>query len=236
MEKNYTSAVEKVEIDQGLKNYFIGIYNHMAGGLLITALSAYVVANTFLIRLMFNAQGGMSVFGWLFLFAPLIAVLCFGRVVSRWTLKQVRRFFIGFSVLMGFSLSPIFLAYTGASMARVFLITAGTFGAMSLYGYTTKRDLISMGSFLQMGLLGWIIAVIVNIFMKSSAFDYALSMLSVVIFVGLTAYDTQKIREIYMAYDDSDVRGREVILGALSLYLDFINLFMALLRLMGDRR
>ncbi len=236
MEKNYVSSVERVGVDQGLKDYFIGVYNHMAGGLVVTALCAFIVANTSLITLMFNPQGGMSVLGWLFLFAPLIVVFGFGWVVARGTLAQVRGVFIAYSALMGVSLAPIFLVYTGASMARVFLITAGTFGGMSLYGYTTKRDLTSMGSFLRMGLWGLIIAMIVNIFMKSSAFDYALSMLSVVIFVGLTAYDTQKIREIYMSYDDSDVRGRKVIVGALSLYLDFINLFMALLRLMGDRR
>ena len=236
MERNYTSAVEKADIDQGLKDYFIGVYNHMAGGLTVTALCAFVVANTSLINLMFNPQGGMSALGWLFLLAPLFIVFGFGWVVSRGTLSQVRGVFIAYSALMGVSLAPIFLVYTGASMARVFLITAGTFGAMSLYGYTTKRDLTSIGSFLRMGLWGLIIAMIVNIFMQSSAFDYALSMLAVVIFVGLTAYDTQKIREIYMSYDNSDIRGRKVIVGALSLYLDFINLFMALLRLMGDRR
>ena len=121
-------------------------------------------------------------------------------------------------------------------MTRVFLITAGTFGAMSLYGYTTKRDLTSWGSFLRMGLWGIIIASIVNIFMQSSAFYYALSFVTVFVFVGLTAYDTQKIREIYMSSDTSDMQGRKVIVGALSLYLDFINLFMALLRIMGDRK
>ena len=121
-------------------------------------------------------------------------------------------------------------------MAKVFLITAGTFGGMSLYGYTTKRDLSSWGAFLRMGLWGVIVALIVNVFMQSSAFDYALSILSVFIFVGLTAYDTQKIREIYASADNSDIKGRKVIVGALSLYLDFINLFIALLRLMGDRR
>ena len=236
MERNYTSAVEKTDVDQGLKDYFIGVYNHMAGGLLITALSAFIVANTSLINLMFNPQGGMSVMGWLFFLAPLVIILGFSWVVARGTLSQVRGVFIAYSALMGFSLAPIFLVYTGASMARVFLITAGTFGGMSLYGYTTRRDLTSWGSFLRMGLWGLIIAMIVNIFMRSSAFDYALSMLSVVIFVGLTAYDTQKIREIYTSYDNSDIRGRKVIVGALSLYLDFINLFMALLRLMGDRR
>ena len=236
MERNYTSAVENAYIDQGLKDYFIGVYNYMASGLLITALSAFVVANTSLINLMFNAAGGMSVLGWLFFLAPLMIILGFGWVVNRGTLSQVRGVFIAYSALMGFSMAPIFLVYTGASMAKVFLITAGTFGGMSLYGYTTKRDLSSWGAFLRMGLWGVIVALIVNVFMQSSAFDYALSILSVFIFVGLTAYDTQKIREIYASADNSDIKGRKVIVGALSLYLDFINLFIALLRLMGDGR
>ena len=236
LEKNYTSAVEKNEIDAGLRSYFISVYNYMAGGLLLTALTAWLVANTSLIGMMFDARGGMSALGWLFLLAPLLVVFGFSWVVSRGSLSQVRGVFILYSALMGISLAPIFLVYTGASMARVFLITAGTFGAMSLYGYTTKRDLTSMGAFLRMGLWGLIIAMLVNLFLKSGPLDFALSVVSVVVFVGLTAYDTQKIREIYMSADSEDVQGRKVIVGALSLYLDFINLFMSLLRLMGNRR
>ncbi len=236
LERNYTSAVEKAEIDEGLRSYFVSVYNHMAGGLVLTALAAWVVANTSLINLMFSAQGGMSVLGWLFLLAPLVVVFAFGWVVARGTLAQVKGTFIAYSALMGISLAPIFMVYTGASMARVFLITAGMFGGMSLYGYVTKRDLTSVGSFLKMGLWGVIIAMLVNLFLRSSALDFALSIVSVFVFVGLTAYDTQKIREIYMSADSTDVQGRKVVVGALNLYLDFINLFLALLRLMGDRR
>lgn len=236
LERNYTSAVEKAEIDEGLRSYFVSVYNHMAGGLVLTALTAWVVANTSLINLMFSAQGGMSVLGWLFLLAPLVVVFAFGWVVARGTLAQVRGTFIAYSALMGISLAPIFMVYTGASMARVFLITAGMFGGMSLYGYVTKRDLTLVGSFLKMGLWGVIIAMLVNLFLRSSALDFALSIVSVFVFVGLTAYDTQKIREIYMSADSTDVQGRKVVVGALNLYLDFINLFLALLRLMGDRR
>ena len=203
---------------------------------MLTALAAWVVANTSLINLMFSAQGGMSVLGWLFLLAPLVVVFAFGWVVARGTLAQVKGTFIAYSALMGISLAPIFMVYTGASMARVFLITAGMFGGMSLYGYVTKRDLTSVGSFLKMGLWGVIIAMLVNLFLRSSALDFALSIVSVFVFVGLTAYDTQKIREIYMSADSTDVQGRKVVVGALNLYLDFINLFLALLRLMGDRR
>lgn len=236
LEKNYTSAVERVDIDEGLRSYFISVYNHMAGGLLVTALTAYFIANTPLIAMMFDARGGMSGLGWLFLLAPLIVVFGFSWVVSRGTLNQVRGVFLLYSALMGISLAPVFLVYTGASMARVFLITAGTFGAMSLYGYTTKRDLTSMGSFLIMGLWGVIIASVVNIFLKSSGLDFALSIITVFLFVGLTAFDTQKIRMIYISADSEDMRGRKVVVGALELYLDFINLFMALLRIMGDRK
>lgn len=236
LEKNYTSAVERADIDEGLRSYLISVYNYMAGGLLVTALTAYFVASSSLMGLMFDARGGMSGLGWLFLLAPLIVVFGFNWVVNRGTLNQVRGVFLLYSALMGISLAPIFLVYTGASMARVFLVTAGTFGAMSLYGYTTKRDLTSMGSFLIMGLWGIIIASIVNIFMNSSGLSFALSIITVFLFVGLTAYDTQKIRAIYLSADSEDMRGRKVIVGALELYLDFINLFMALLRLMGDRK
>ncbi len=236
LEKNYTSAVERADIDEGLRSYLISVYNYMAGGLLVTALTAYFIANTPLIAMMFDARGGMSGLGWLFLLAPLIVVFGFGWVVNRGTLNQVRGVFLLYSALMGISLAPVFLVYTGASMARVFLVTAGTFGAMSLYGYTTKRDLTSMGSFLIMGLWGVIIASVVNIFLKSSGLDFALSVITVFLFVGLTAFDTQKIRAIYLSADSEDMRGRKVVVGALELYLDFINLFMALLRIMGDRK
>ena len=236
LERNYTSAVERNDVDEGLRSYLISVYNYMASGLVVTALAAFLVANSSLINLMFSAQGGMSGLGWLFLFAPLIVVFGFSWVLTRGTLGQVRGVFFLYSALMGISLAPVVLAYTGASMARVFLITAATFGVMSLYGYTTKRDLTSWGAFLRMGLWGVIIAVVVNFFMQSASLDYALSFVIVALFVGLTAYDTQKIRQIYMSYDSEDIQGRKVVVGALSLYLDFINLFMALLRIMGDRR
>ena len=141
-----------------------------------------------------------------------------------------------FAALMGASLASIFLVYTGASITRVFFITAGTFGAMSIYGYTTKRDLTKLGSFLMMGLIGIIIASIVNIFMKSSMMYFVISILGVLIFVGLTAYDTQKIKNMYLASDDSEISGKKAVMGALTLYLDFINLFIMLLRLFGQRR
>lgn len=229
----------RTQIDEGLRQYMLKIYNFMCAGLCLTALSAYLVANTPLIRLFFNvsAQGvSMSALGWLFLFAPLIMVFAFNSVVQRGTLNQVQAMFWGFSVVMGISLTPILLAYTGASVARVFLTTAAMFGGMSLYGYTTKKDLSGMGSFLIMGVWGLIIASLINIFFQSAGLSYAVSIIGVLIFTGLTAYDVQMFRNIYSASDNEEIMGKKAIMGALNLYMDFINMFIYLLRLMGDRR
>ena len=239
--KTYTSAVERSGVDEGLRGFMLKVYNYMAGGLCMTALVAYLIANTSLITLFFNINpttgtAGLSILGWLAFISPLIMVFVFNWAVMRGSSKQVQGVFWGFAALMGASLTPIVLAYTASSMARVFLITAGTFGAMSLYGYTTKRDLTGMGSFMIMGLWGVIIASIVNLFMQSTAFDYALSYIAIAIFVGLTAYDTQTIRNIYASSDTEDSATRKAVAGALSLYMDFINLFLNLLRIMGDRR
>ena len=234
LQKNYTDVgVERTAVDDGLRAYLVSVYNHMAGALAVTAAVAFLVANTSLITMMFNPQtGGMSVLGWLFLLSPLIVIFGFNWVLTSGTLAQVRGVFWLYSALMGASLAPIFLVYTSASMVRVFLITAAMFGAMSIYGTVTKRDLTSMGAFLRMGLWGIIIAAVVNLFMQSPALYYVLSIVSVVVFTGLTAYDTQKIRQIYMSADNDDTMTRKVVVGALELYLDFINLFLALLRLM----
>lgn len=233
--KTYTPAVERTGIDEGLRSYMLKVYNYMAGGLVLTALAAWATLNTPLFNLFFT-KTGLSFFGWVIFLAPLLMVFLFNWVVMRGSLAQVQSVFWIFSALMGMSLSPIMLIYTASSMTRVFLITAGTFGAMSIYGYTTKRDLTGLGSFMIMGLWGVIIASIVNIFLKSPAMYYALSYISVAIFVGLTAYDTQKIRAIYMSSDTDDTLMRKVVAGALELYLDFINLFLNLLRIMGNRR
>lgn len=235
--KEFTAYSQGQVIDEGLRNFMLKIYNYMAGGLAVTALAAYIVANNVsLLRLFFN-ESGYTALGWLLLFAPLIMVFAFGWVLQRGTLQQVQAMFWGYSTLMGVSLAPIFLVYTGASVARVFLITAATFGALSLYGYTTKKDLSGWGSFLMMGVFGLIIASIVNIFMKSSGLDYALSYLTVFIFAGLVVYDTQNMKSLYYANGmGGDVASRGAIAGALSLYIDFINMFLSLLRLLGDRR
>ena len=235
-----TKTQTQTIVDEGLKDYMLKVYNFMAGGLAVTALAAFLCLNTPLIRIFFsiNAAGqvSMSALGWLILFAPLIMVFAFSWVLNRGTTQQIQMVFWSFSAVMGLSLTPTLLAYTGASVARIFLITAAMFGSMSIYGYTTKKDLTSMGSFMIMGVWGIVIASIVNIFLASPGLSYAISILAVIAFTALTAYDTQKIRQIYMSYDDGDTLTRKAIAGALELYLDFINMFLALLRLFGDRR
>ena len=235
-----TKTKTQAMVDEGLKDYMLKVYNFMAGGLAVTALAAYVCLNTSLINLFFSVnsygQASMSALGWIILFAPLVMVFAFSWVLHRGTTQQIQLVFWAFSAVMGLSLTPTLLAYTGASVARIFLITAAMFGSMSLYGYTTKKDLTSMGSFMIMGVWGIVIASIVNIFLKSPGLSYAISILAVIAFTALTAYDTQKIRQIYMSYDDGDTLTRKAIAGALELYLDFINMFLALLRLFGDRR
>ena len=226
-------------IDEGLRSYMLKVYNFMAGGLCLTGVAAWLVANTSLLGVFFNItpQGAsLSGFGWLALIAPLVMVFAFSWVVSSGTAKQVQMLFWGYSLLMGVSLTPAFLLYTQSSLVRVFLITAGSFGALSLYGYTTKKDLSGLGSFLIMGLFGLIIASIVNIFVKSSGLDWALSFIGVGIFAGLTAFDSQRIRSIYSSADSDETLTKKALMGALSLYLDFINLFLYLLRFMGDRK
>ena len=236
--QNVAQTGSQAYVDQGLRQYMLKVYNYMAGGLCITALISYLIANTSAIKLFFtvapNGAVGMSGLSWLALLAPFIMIFAFGWVLSRGTLAQVQGVY--YAAVMGAALAPVFIAYTGTSITRIFLITAAMFGGMSLYGYTTRKDLTSMGSFMTMGLWGIIIAMIVNIFLKSPGLYYALSILSVVVFTGLTAYDTQKIRAIYAESDSGDMSSRKAISGALALYMDFINLFLALLRLFGDRR
>jgi hypothetical protein len=183
-------------------------------------------------------EGGIApnIFGFIAMFSPLIVVFMFAGAINSANLKKAHTIFWVYAVLMGLSLSPILLAYTNTSIFKVFLITSATFAGMSLYGYTTKKDLSAMGSFLFMGLWGVIIASIVNFFFASSMMSFILSVLTVVIFTGLTAYDTQKLRRIYYQANNEMDRQRSAISGALSLYLDFINIFIHLLRLMGERR
>jgi FtsH-binding integral membrane protein len=225
------TAIPQVGIDVGLRNYMLRVYNYMAGGLALTGIVAYVAAASG-----FYVQIARTPLIWVIVFAPLALVLLFSFRLQKMSLGAAQATFWAFAGLMGLSLSYIFLVYTGASIAQVFFITAATFLAMSLWGYTTKTDLSRFGSFLMMGLIGIIIAGLVNLFFQSPAVQFAISIIGVLVFTGLTAWDTQQIKEMYWEGDGSVVAGKKAIMGALRLYLDFINLFMMLLQLMGNRR
>lgn len=232
-QQSYSAGQSAVGFDAGLRAYMLRIYNYMAGALGLTGLVAYIVAN---VPAIYQVVFGTPLV-YLFMFAPLVMVFVFASKIQTMALGTARAMFWSFAVLMGVSLASIFLAYTGASVARVFFISAAVFGSMSLVGYTTKRDLTGMGQFMMIGLIGVIIASVVNFFMESSALQFALSVLSVVIFVGLTAYDTQKLKNLYFSVGgNADLQERVSIQGALSLYMDFINLFISLMHLIGDRR
>ena len=219
-------------IDAGLRNYMLRVYNYMTGGLALTGLVAYAVAAT---PSVFNAIYGSGL-AFLVMLSPLAFVLVLSFGIHKLKASTAQMLYWAFAAVMGLSLAHIFIIYTGTSIARVFFITAGTFGAMSLYGYTTKRDLTAWRSFLFMGLIGIIIASIVNMFIQSTMMHFLISVVGVLVFVGLTAYDTQKIKESYSADDGSETMAKKSIMGALRLYLDFINLFLMLLRLFGARR
>jgi len=226
-------------IDEGLRSYMLKVYNYMGIGLVVTGLVSYFSAQAAV-----GADGQLTAWGslifqsplmWVIAFAPLAFVLVLSFGINKLSGATAQLLFWVFAAVMGLSLSSIFMVYTDASIAKVFFISAATFGAMSLYGYTTKRDLTGVGNFLIMGLIGLIIASLVNIFMQSSMLDFAISAIGVLIFVGLTAYDTQKIKESYDQGLASEMLHKTAVMGALSLYLDFINLFMMLLRLFGNR-
>ena len=225
------SGVASKEIDQGLRSYMLGVYNYMGSALALSGVVAFLVASNQTLQQVIFGTGLM----WVFVLAPLGLVFFLSAKIATMKSSTAQVVFWVFAAMMGISLSSILLQYTGASVARVFFITAGTFGAMSLYGYTTKKDLTKWGSLLMMGLIGIIVASIVNIFMESSALHFAISVIGVLVFVGLTAYDTQKIRQMYYAADSQEVTNKKAIMGAVTLYLDFINLFIMLMHLFGQR-
>ena len=246
--QNIQSKVTTAEthvIDEGLRAYMLKVYNYMASGVLLTGIISLLLFKLSVVMAPDGSITGLTSLGnalynsalmWIVMLAPLGVVFYMSFGIRKMSASKAQGTFWVFAALMGASLSSIFLVYTGASIARVFFITAGTFGAMSIYGYTTKRDLTKLGSFLMMGLIGIIIASIVNIFMKSTMMYFVISILGVLIFVGLTAYDTQKIKNMYLVSDSSEIMGKKAVMGALALYLDFINLFLMLLRLFGQRR
>ena len=233
-------------VDQGLRSYLLKVYNYMASALLLTGIVAWFTAQQAIGTDAETGQMGLTPFGhslfvgplhWLVIFAPLGMVIAISAGLNRMRTSTLQACFWGFAVLMGLSLSSIFLVYTGQSIARTFFVTAAMFGGMSMWGYATKKDLTGFGHFLIMGVWGIVIASLVNMFMHSSGLNFAVSILGVFIFTGLIAYDTQRLKDIYYQVAGyADGMARASIMGALSLYLDFINLFISLLRLMGDRR
>ena len=248
-DRNYAArgigAAQSAAIDVGLRAYMLRVYNYMAAGVALTGVVAWFTYNAAVVT---NSAGqivGMTSFGQAIFGGPLTIVLFLGTLgivfflsfrINRLQASTAFALFMAYAGLLGLMLSTVFLQYTGASITRTFFISAASFGALSLYGYTTQRDLSPVGSFLVMGLFGLILAMVVNIFLKSTGLDFAISAIGVLIFAGLTAWDTQKIKEMYSVNDDGTVAGRKAVMGALTLYLDFINLFLFMLRFLGDRR
>ena len=243
-QRSFTKTVDQADIDEGLRAYMLKVYNYMTTGLVLTgfiayffgkaSVEAYVPGGVILTpvgNMLFNS--GLS---FVIMLAPLGFVFYLSARINKMSTTSAQITFWLFASIMGLSLASIFVQFTHSSIARVFFITAGTFGAMSLYGYTTKRDLTKLGGFLFMGLIGVIIASIVNIFFQSGMMAFLISVIGVLVFVGLTAYDTQNIKNMYYGGDSEEIGSKKALMGALKLYLDFINLFILLLQLFGQRR
>lgn len=234
------AGARAAQIDEGLRAHMNKVYGTMSIGLLLTFAVAWAVGTSpdLLSILRDPMTLKPNILGWIVMFAPLIMVFAFGAAINRLSAAGAQLFFYVFAAVMGLSISWIFVAFTGMSIAQVFLVTSISFAGLSLWGYTTKKDISGWGSFLIMGLIGIIVASIINIFLGSPAIHFAITILGVLIFAGLTAYDTQNIKTTYLQHahsGDSEWLGKAAIMGALSLYLDFINLFMMLLQLLGNR-
>lgn len=229
------------EVDAGLRSYMLRVYNYMASGVALTGLIAALVASSpDLLSLFYqvgaNGRYGMTALGWIAMLAPIGVVMALSFGVAKMTASTAQALYWVYAALMGVSMSTIFLVYTHTSITRVFFITAASFAGLSLYGYTTKKNLSALGSFCIMGVIGVMVAMVVNMFLASTMLQFIISVVGVLVFAGLTAYDTQKIRDMYWVGDAAEVASKKAVMGALTLYLDFINLFMMLLRLFGDRR
>jgi len=239
-------AVDQAVLDEGLRSYMLRVYNWMASGLLLTAIVAYVIASTPAVAELFytvvRTPRGLAtaptILGWIAMFAPLAFILVLSFGINRMSKTTAQALFWLFAAVMGASMSNIFVIYTSASIASTFFATSAMFAAMSLIGYTTKRDLTKMGSFMMMGLIGIILASLVNIFLGSPALAFVISILGVIIFCGLTAWDTQRIKTDYIEHayaEGTELAGKRSVMDALGLYLNFINLFQFLLQFMGAR-
>jgi FtsH-binding integral membrane protein len=246
LHRNVTAGgyVDRAAIDVGLRAYMLRVYNYMAAAVALSGVVAWFTYNAAVVTDAAGKITGLTPFGQAVLGGPAMIVLLLATLglvffisfrIHRLQFTTALTLFMVYAGLLGVTLTPIFLVYTGASITRVFFISAASFGALSLWGYTTQRDLSGMGSFMIMGLFGIIIASLVNLFLKSSGLDFAISAIGVIVFAGLTAWDTQKIKEMYDVNDDGTISGRKAVMGALSLYLNFINLFTQLLQLLGQR-
>ncbi len=225
-------SMDTATYDAGLRKYMLSIYNYMASGVLLTGIVAMLFARTELAATIYSGQAGLI--GWVIMLSPLAIVIAMSFGANKMSTFTLQALFWGFATLMGLSLSAIFLRYTGVSIAQTFFATTVAFLSLSLWGYTTKKNLSGWGSFLIMGVVGLIVVSIANIFIGSSALQMAISAIGVLVFAGLTAYDTQRLKSMYAHIAGSDMMGKAIIMGALSLYLDFINMFQFLLSFMGS--
>ena len=222
----------QVAFDAGLRTYMLKVYNYMASGVLLTGIVAMLFASSGLAQDIMFGGGPLK---WLIILSPLAIVFAMSFGQNKFSTFTLQAMFWGFAALMGLSMSTIFLVYTGASIAQTFFATAAAFLGLSLYGYMTKKDLSGWGSFLIMGVIGLLVAMVINIFLQSTMMNFVISAIGVLIFAGLTAYDTQRIKSMYSYVAGTDMVGKTVVLSALSLYLDFINMFQFLLYFMGGR-
>ena len=233
-----TASVPRAARDAGLRSYMLSVYNYMASGVLLTGIIALLFANSSLINFIVDpATGRATLFFWVALFAPLGLVMWLSYGINRMSASTAQMIFWGYAALIGVQFSSLFLVYTGASIAQAFFATSAAFFGLSLYGYSTKRDLSGLGTFLIMGVVGLFVAMLINLFLRSPAMNLAISAIGVLIFAGLTAYDTQKIKSLYFSVaGHGEAMAKTAVMGALNLYIDFINMFLFLLRFMGNRR
>jgi uncharacterized protein len=231
-----TVGVPRAARDSGLRSYMLSVYNYMASGVLLTGIVAMLFAPYAANILLSQSGRGLSGLGWLITLSPLAIVFAMSFGMARMRTSTLQILFWAFAGLMGLSMSTLFLAYTGVSIAQTFFATAAAYLGLSLYGYTTKRDLSGFGTFLIMGVVGILVAMLVNLFLQSSAMALGISAIGVLLFAGLTAYDTQRIKSLYFQVAGTEMAGKTVVMGALQLYLDFINMFQFLLYFTGNRR
>ena len=231
---NHTAtSARSVGYDAGLRSYMLSVYNYMASGVLLTGVIALLFAQSGMAAQVLQGPGALK---YIIMFAPLAFVMVLSFGINKLSTTAAQGLFWAYAAVMGLSLSSIFLVYTGTSIATTFFATAAAFAGLSLFGYTTKKDLSGFGTFLIMGVVGLLVASLINIFLQSSALNLAISFIGVLLFAGLTAYDTQKIKSMYGYVAGTDFVGKSIVMGALTLYLDFINMFMFLLRFMGGNR